>query len=597
MTTAELSTLTLHFPGLLKLLSEHLYSDPLVALRELIQNAHDSCVRRALADERAPDGRITVAVQDDSLVITDNGIGLDRDEIRQFLATIGRGETGQLRAALERDGARGAEDLVGWFGVGLLSAFLVGTRITVVTRRVGAEQGWRWICAGQQTYTLEPADKEAIGTQVRVKLRPEVGILSNTETLRAAAARYCRYLAVPILISGTPINPRALPWEDSIRPRWRPEALAGEWSGDLPPLAIIPLRPFEHPEFGAIALHGLLTIPAASLMSLREYGTVGVLIRRMVVTERDDSLLPRWARFVTGLVDCPALQPTASRESVHRDRMFDIIRAEIESQLLHGLRELTSEQPESWARVLQGHEPLLKRWGAAVPELFEILADRVTFRTSNGRMTLAEYLTRSGGVIYCMVGEQSPAIALLMERASRPIIDARYVGDEVFLASYARTRGVRLVDESAQPDGLLGVAAVPEELEPLIAEIAALEPSWHPVPARFEPTSLPLMLITPTRMELQQFAEERHDRSPVGALLQDFSQRSAPVHRTLYVNIDSPALHGFAQLAPEQRRAALVVLCQMARLLSGERLAANELNRCIVATTEALSRCVRVDGR
>lgn len=597
MNTTELSTLTLHLPGLLKLLSEHLYSDPLVALRELIQNAHDSCVRRALADGAAPSGRISVTAKNDTLIIEDNGIGLDQDEIRQFLATIGRGETGQLRTALERDGARGAEDLVGWFGVGLLSAFLIGTRITVITRRVGAERAWRWSCAGQQTYTLDAAEKDAIGTQVRVKLRPEVGFLKNAETLRKAASRYCRYLAVPIVIAGTPINPKALPWDESERPRWRPEALAAEWSGEFPPLAIMPLAPFSHPELGEIALNGLLTIPAASTISLREYGTVGVLIRRMVVTERDESLLPRWARFVTGLVDCPALQPTASRESVHRDRVFDVVCAEIESQLLAGLRELCDEQPESWARVLDGHEPLLKRWGTNVPELFDTLADRVTFRTSSGRMTLSEYLTASGGALYYMSEEQSPALTLLMERAARPIIDARYLGEEAFLATYARSRGVRLVDESAQHDGLLRPAAVPSALEPIMAELAVLEPSWQLAAARFEPTALPLMLITPTRLELQQFAQKSQRRSPVGSLLQDFTNRSVTAHRTLYINVDAPSLLELAKAPEERRRASLVILCQMARLMSSEQLEAEELSQCLVATTDALVECARpADG-
>ncbi|MEM9074896.1 MAG: ATP-binding protein, partial [Myxococcota bacterium] len=360
--TARLAQLELHLPGLLKLLGEHLYSDRRVAFRELVQNAHDSCVRRRLEDPSAPESRVSIRLEERDgrawVCFDDNGLGLTDGEIERFLSTIGRGQTGAIKQEL---GAARTEELVGQFGVGLLSAFLIGDRVVVTTRRVGEPQGWQWICDGQQTYRLEEKDVASEGTSVAVRLRDDARDLASPARVREAVRHYAGWLETPIAIDGSPLSTRALPWSDQLS-RITPLELATSLCDDRPPLAVVELAPFEDPELGTVPLHGLLAIPEGSQLSVREYGRATVLIRRMLVDPRAEGLLPRWARFVTGMIDCARLEPTASRETVRHERVFAAVRDAIEVQLTEALQRIADEEPQRWQRIIDAHAALLKRW-------------------------------------------------------------------------------------------------------------------------------------------------------------------------------------------------------------------------------------------
>src|SRR5436190_1849710 len=167
MGTPRTFPMGLHLPGLLTILGEHLYSDPTVALREALQNAHDSCERRrAEAGEEAYESKIVVRFSRKGrfLELVDNGSGLTEPEIADFLATIGRSYTGELRARLELgQGAElgAAESLIGQFGLGFLSAFLLARRVLLTTRSYQADAPLlRFTSTGGQSYELETIEGE-----------------------------------------------------------------------------------------------------------------------------------------------------------------------------------------------------------------------------------------------------------------------------------------------------------------------------------------------------------------------------------------------------------------------------------------------------
>ncbi|MEM9490584.1 MAG: ATP-binding protein, partial [Myxococcota bacterium] len=198
--------------GLMAVLGEHLYSTPTVALRELVQNAHDSCHRRLL--ESAVSFEPHIEVRGDStrrtLSIEDNGAGLTREEIEKYLATVGSGYTRTLR-----DSGNG-EDLIGYFGLGFLSAFIVAERTEVHTCSYQSPgQAWMFSSRSGQSYTIGPAESRPVGTRVTLYLSDKFATLADVETLRTVLERYCCLLEFPVHCGGEAVNGQPPPWRDS----------------------------------------------------------------------------------------------------------------------------------------------------------------------------------------------------------------------------------------------------------------------------------------------------------------------------------------------------------------------------------------------
>ncbi len=575
--TSQIASLGLHLPGLLKLLGEHLYSDPRVAFRELIQNAHDSTVRRRLELGHETREKIEVEVYERDgrsfVRFSDRGIGMTREEIERFLSTIGRGRTREVRDA--QIARAEVLELVGQFGVGVLAAFLIGDRVIVHTRRAGDPEaaGWQWICDGQQTYRLEPYEFEREGTDVIVRIREDRLELAGLPDVRAAITRYARFLPTPIHVGDRRINERLPEWIEPAA-ALTDEELGRSVCDDEPPLWTLRLRPFEDDQLGLIQLHGVLAIPPDSHLSVQEYGHVAVFVRHMMITRRDTELLPGWARFVTGVIDCPQLEPTASRETIRRERVYARIREEIGGQLLRALNRLQREEAATWRAITGAHATLIKRDAIRSPALFEVVADELPFETTRGRMTLPDYLQASKGTIYCHSDEsQARTMGLLLEASSRPVIDAKWYADEPFLHYYSRVRGVPLVRETPTGDPNLVERASEDDLPRMFA--ALQEPGVVVRPSRFSPKSLPMLLYTPRQLLLREFAEHvvAHDQDDhLAGLLGDYAQRREGTHRLLFVNVDHPLLRAAEALEPAMLRAVAKILKEHARLLGGERL-------------------------
>src|SRR5262245_26888887 len=214
----ERQRFNLHLPGLLKVLAEHLYSSKKVGVRELIQNSHDSCVRRRV-EGNDPDyePRIDLSIdpRKGTLSVSDNGMGLTADEITTYLSTIGRGYTRELRERLSLASAAEAVELIGQFGLGFLSAFLLAGEVTLLTRSAQGGSGYRWHSAGDEYFEMAPAWREEVGTTVELKLKPSARFLLGEEALIDTARQYADFLPIPIHVQGEPlpVNLMAPPWE------------------------------------------------------------------------------------------------------------------------------------------------------------------------------------------------------------------------------------------------------------------------------------------------------------------------------------------------------------------------------------------------
>ncbi len=211
----ELLRTQVDLSGLLRVLGNNLYSTPTVALRELVQNAHDSCVRRQLEDAAAFEPAIVVTPDPAkrTLTILDTGAGLTREEIVKYLATVGAGYTGKLRAE-----GRGGEALIGAFGLGFLSAFVVSERVDLYTTSYQEPSlGWHFQSRGGERYQLGPAPHGPVGTRVVLHLGEAFALLASLELVPKLLERYASLLAFPIHVgsrSSAAVNRPPPPWRE-----------------------------------------------------------------------------------------------------------------------------------------------------------------------------------------------------------------------------------------------------------------------------------------------------------------------------------------------------------------------------------------------
>ncbi|HEY1640313.1 MAG TPA: ATP-binding protein [Streptosporangiaceae bacterium] len=215
----EERTFQIQLEGLIQLLAQNLYADPDVFLREMIQNAHDSIVCRAEQagerGEQAPPARIQVVADAGrrEIRIRDNGSGLTDAEIDGYLSTIGRSGTGELRQQVAQADRGRAVELIGQFGIGLLSAFIVADRVTVLTRSAGPE-ALRWESDGGRNYTVAPAQRSETGTTVILHVTPEHSHYLDRSRLESIIRTYADFIGMPVYVNddASPANAVTAPW-------------------------------------------------------------------------------------------------------------------------------------------------------------------------------------------------------------------------------------------------------------------------------------------------------------------------------------------------------------------------------------------------
>jgi molecular chaperone HtpG len=596
----------LHLPGLLKVLAEHLYSTQRVGVRELIQNAHDSCVRRAVeqdVDRYQP--RIDLFIQPDShvLQVADNGSGLTEEEIHNYLTVIGRGYTRELRERLAADDLETSRELIGQFGIGFLSAYLLASEVTVETRS-SKGPALRWFSAGDEHFELTKGNRLEPGTTVELRLKPSAFFLLREQILVDTVREYADFLPTPIYVNSSTdrANLGTPPWDESDTETACHDYIRRRY-GDADPLWVLPLTDGKvdlgHDTI-TVPLRGFLFVPAESVVSIKEYGTIAVYIRRMAICDADKDLLPPWARFVRGVIDCPVLQPTASREAVHQDDAFEAVRQVLADKLSNGLRQLASRRPEVWRRIAYGHSDVIMGWASKDDEFFRMVADSVPLRTSRGRLNLPDYLQASGKVIYYTTRELgSLQEKVLAEGRDVPAIDASWFGVPRFLEHYTALHPhIELVRLDDDLEALLRPAPAGEfeELCRLCEELGFTVRA-----ALFRPTDLPAVITYPAGAESVRDAKSALDQGllPAGfsSLMEDYLQYRRASFRdegTLHLNAACPLIQRLAspELAPGRKQAVLATVAYFAKLFCGRMLDASQATADLGVWRRSLERLI-----
>ncbi len=360
---------------LLDLMVHSLYSDKDVFLRELISNASDALDKRRFeqltnADLAAPDEaqvRLEVDKAARTLSVSDNGIGMTRDEVIRSIGTIAKSGTREFLATV-KDAQRKEvpPELIGQFGVGFYAAFMVADRITLVTRRAGADQATRWESTGDGSYTVADAEREHAGTTVTLHLKAEdvehgLKDYTSESILKEIVKRYSDFVAYPIRHGEATLNSMKAIW-------FRPKSevaeteyhefyrhISHDWT---PPLRTIPVK-ME----GTLEAYALLYIPASppfDLYSPEMKRGLQLYVKRVFVMDECKELMPSHLRFIKGVVDAHDLSLNVSREILQKDRQIPVIRKQLVRRVLSTLDEMKRDSASEYLTCWAAFGPVIK---------------------------------------------------------------------------------------------------------------------------------------------------------------------------------------------------------------------------------------------
>ncbi len=383
--------------GVIEIMGSSLYSRMDTPIRELIQNAHDAIMRRRSRDLNFR-GRIDIRqdAEAGTLTFSDDGIGLSAEDAEKYLGTLGIGITGLLKGRgsdEQRNDVTGDGDhLIGQFGIGLFSAFMLADRMVVESRREDFAEAIRWEAGPGTSIQLSSGDRAEVGTSVILHLKPQYRNMAQVpELIEGAIREYADFLNIPIHLNGSSARSNVISaaW---FEPTPDAEAIELELANyfNESPIDVIPIR-IEKPA----SIAGALYISPQRTPGFADEATVAVTVRRMVISRRVRDLLPPWASFLRGVLELEDCSPTASREDLVRDDRFQLVRAALDDFLFNHLERLANEEPSRLEAVVNWHRYILA--GAALSEerLRSILAKVYRFKTSRGALLFQEIVERS----------------------------------------------------------------------------------------------------------------------------------------------------------------------------------------------------------
>jgi molecular chaperone HtpG len=371
--TQETRSFQAEVSRLLEIVAHSLYSEKEIFLRELISNASDSCDRlryAALTEPALAEGdtefRVTLTADKPArtLTIADNGIGMNREELIDNLGTIARSGTAAFVNQLSGD-ARKDMSLIGQFGVGFYSAFMVAEKVEVLSRKAGESQGWRWVSDGGGEFTVEPLSDAARGARIIVHLREGEDEYLDPARLRRIVKTYSDHIGLPIILKEDSkeetINTASALWT---RPRL--EITAEQYkefyhhvghSFDDPWLTL------HNKAEGVLEYTNLLFVPSTKPFDLfdpERKSRIKLYVRRVFITDEATDLLPAYLRFMRGIVDSEDLPLNVSREMLQSNPMVARIRQQLTRRILSELAKKAAEATDEYTKFWDNFGAVLK---------------------------------------------------------------------------------------------------------------------------------------------------------------------------------------------------------------------------------------------
>lgn len=392
----------------LHILAHSLYTDREIFLRELISNASDALNRVQFEmltnrDVRDPDAELAIWLEADpeqgTLTIRDTGIGMTREELIEHLGTIAQSSA---RAFVERTREAhkaSASEIIGQFGVGFYSVFMVADKVTVISRSYRPEaEAARWESSGDERYTVGPAEREGRGTTIIVHLKDDAKEFAQSWRLEQIIKRHSDFVAFPIYMGERQVNQQKALWRRAPR-----EVEAEQYHNLYRQLTLDSDEPLLHLHLSTdvpVDLHSILFVPAKrerGLIERRIEGKIKLYSRKVLILEDAKELLPSYFRFIEGVVDSEDLPLNVSRESVQSSPVMQRIRKTLTSRLHRELNELAEQDAAKFAAFWKEFGVFIKEGVATDYESRSDLLKLLRFNTTRGGddlVTLGQYKSR-----------------------------------------------------------------------------------------------------------------------------------------------------------------------------------------------------------
>lgn len=601
--TAETHIFEADVARLLHMMVHSVYSDKDVFLRELISNAADASEKlrfEAIATPTMlandPDSRITLSLDEErrQLVVEDNGIGMSRDELIEALGTIARSGTRAFMERIEANKAGESAQLIGQFGVGFYSCFMVAERVDVVSRRAGADEAWLWSSDGRGSYSVSPVDvvdAPARGTRITLHLMEDAKTYTSRWSVERIVKEQSGHVPVPITIIEKPgAEPIQLTDGTALWTRSKSDISAEEYtdfyrsvSGQYDePAVTVHFRAEGRHEYTALAF-----VPGSQPFDMFDpdrKGRMKLYVKRVFITD-DTELMPRYLRFVRGLIDTADLPLNVSREMIQASPILAAIRKGVTSRVVAAIEKLAETDADAFIKFWENFGSVVKE---GIYEDFERRSQLIAlsrFRTtasSDGYRSLADYVKdakQDQSAIYYLTGN-----SLEQLKASPQLEGFRARGIEVVLLTdsidsfwvmnapefegrtfKSITQGAAdLAQFATSNDEAATKSETSADLENFIAFAReTLADQVSDVRASDRLTESAVCLVA---------SEQGYDRQ-MEKLLQSAGRLQSPAKPILEINLEHPLVKGIAAKddGSSLREDAALLLLDQARILDGDR--------------------------
>ena len=430
---------------LLGLMANSLYRDKEIFLRELISNASDACDKLRYAAITKPellgdDAALAVTIRPDSkdgvLVVADNGIGMNREELIDNLGTIARsGTEAFVKQMAESQGGDGEDEadgqnkqdglaagLIGQFGVGFYSSFMVARRVEVVTRRADEAEGWRWRSDGTGSFSIAPEADAGRGTRIELHLRKDDREFLEPLRIRTVVKAYSDHIGLPIWLENESGQKEMVNEGSALWSRPKSDIDKAQYREFYHHIAHTPGDPWHtihlHAE-GRIEYTALLFVPDSRPFDLFDpirRHRVRLYVRRVFITDECEGLIPPYLRFMRGVVDSSDLALNVSRETLQHDPILAKIRTGLVKRVFSELEKRAKKTPEEYASFWENFGAVLKEGLYEDGEQKDRLLPLVRFRTTGGGdcwLSLDDYvdaMPEQQEAIYYISGEDAEAL-------------------------------------------------------------------------------------------------------------------------------------------------------------------------------------------
>lgn len=389
----------------LQLVIHSLYTNKDIFLRELISNASDACDKlryEALTKpellKEDPELKIQISYDDkaSTLTIEDNGIGMSREELVTNLGTIAKSGTQGFLTQLTGDSKKDMH-LIGQFGVGFYSAYMVANNVSVVSRRAGEDKAHLWTSDGEGTFTVTDVDGSVPrGTRITLSIKPETKEYLDQHRLTHIIRTYSDHIGFPISLNGNNINQGSALWS---RPKSDiTEDQYNEFYRHIAHQAEKPWMVLHNRNEGAVQFTNLLFIPGAKPFDLfhpDRMARVKLYVKRVYITDENIDLIPRYMRFIRGIVDSEDLPLNISRETLQHNAVIAKIRSGIVSKVLSELKKKAEKSPEDYVAFWENFGAVLKEGLCDTSEARDKILEVCRFHTANSGdklISLDEYV-------------------------------------------------------------------------------------------------------------------------------------------------------------------------------------------------------------